>query len=262
MRILITSGGTKIPIDSVRHIGNMSSGTFGSKIAFEALRAGHEVTFLMAKGSKSPLGLRFVGNEPIPAVLKKVASNLKDRLLYGGRLRLREYSDFNSYEEALWSEVNSVHRENAPYDVVVLAAAVSDYDVVNKVDGKIRSKNAMMIELKPLPKLISRFVPQQLIHSERRALLRPSVLVGFKLLVGSTENELCEASYKSITENGCDLVVANDLRDIKADDHKLLLVMPERATRRVLSSKSDPNFLARTVVNAFTDIARARGVKT
>ena len=31
MKILITSGGTKIPIDLVRPITNMSRGTFGSK---------------------------------------------------------------------------------------------------------------------------------------------------------------------------------------------------------------------------------------
>ena len=35
MKILITSGGTKVKIDQVRHIGNMSKGTFGSKIAEE-----------------------------------------------------------------------------------------------------------------------------------------------------------------------------------------------------------------------------------
>jgi phosphopantothenoylcysteine synthetase/decarboxylase len=33
MKILITSGGTKVPIDSVRHIGNFSTGRYGSEIA-------------------------------------------------------------------------------------------------------------------------------------------------------------------------------------------------------------------------------------
>jgi phosphopantothenoylcysteine synthetase/decarboxylase len=43
MKILITSGGTKIPIDTVRDITNMSTGTFGTKIAEECLRKGHDV---------------------------------------------------------------------------------------------------------------------------------------------------------------------------------------------------------------------------
>ena len=33
MKILITSGGTKVPIDDVRSITNMSSGKFGAEIA-------------------------------------------------------------------------------------------------------------------------------------------------------------------------------------------------------------------------------------
>ena len=49
MKILITSGGTKVPIDRVRSITNMSCGTFGSRIAdafysneHEELRIGKE----------------------------------------------------------------------------------------------------------------------------------------------------------------------------------------------------------------------------
>ena len=54
MKILVTSGGTKIPIDRVRDITNMSKGTFGSKIATELLKLNQEVYFLKAKGSRSP----------------------------------------------------------------------------------------------------------------------------------------------------------------------------------------------------------------
>ena len=46
--ILITSGGTKVYIDEVRHVGNMSSGRFGADLAREALRLGHTVIFLYA----------------------------------------------------------------------------------------------------------------------------------------------------------------------------------------------------------------------
>ena len=38
MRVLLTSGGTRVPIDRVRDIRNMSMGTFGSRIALELLR--------------------------------------------------------------------------------------------------------------------------------------------------------------------------------------------------------------------------------
>ena len=49
MKILITSGGTKVSIDRVRSITNMSQGTFGSRIAdaffskgLAAFRTGNE----------------------------------------------------------------------------------------------------------------------------------------------------------------------------------------------------------------------------
>jgi phosphopantothenoylcysteine decarboxylase/phosphopantothenate--cysteine ligase len=48
MKILITSGGTKEPIDPVRYIGNRSSGKMGQALHAAALNAGHEVIFLDA----------------------------------------------------------------------------------------------------------------------------------------------------------------------------------------------------------------------
>ena len=70
MNILVTSGGTKIPIDRVRSITNMSRGTFGSRIADAFWTEGldrmqdhvlgadieqiDKITFFMAKDSKMP----------------------------------------------------------------------------------------------------------------------------------------------------------------------------------------------------------------
>jgi len=181
IKVLITSGGTKIKIDMVRHIGNMSRGTFGSKIADAFCDTGREiqVTFLMAKGSRSPEHL-----EPIP----------------------HYYETFDDYEFQLFGLI----KHEKP-DIIILAAAVSDYGVENFVDGKIRSSEELVIRLKPLPKLIS-FV---------RNVAPKAVICGFKLLVNSTEAELDDACRKSLEQNRLDLVVGNDLRDIKASNHIL-----------------------------------------
>jgi len=197
MKVLITSGGTKIKIDMVRHISNMSKGTFGTKIA-ESFRCelnpaetDHYVKFLMARDSKYPSS---------PFVTKYV------------------YETFEDYERELFDLL-----KNYKPDIVVLAAAVSDYGVENYVDGKIRSKEELVIRLKPLPKLISRvrdYVPN-------------AVICGFKLLVNSTEEELQKACLESLYKNRLDLVVGNDLRDIKNDDHKLLIAHVENLTIKV-----------------------------
>lgn len=71
MNVLITSGGTEIMIDMVRHIGNMSSGTFGSKIALECLKRGDHVTFLKAKNSKSPISTTISDDDNIWNCCKK-----------------------------------------------------------------------------------------------------------------------------------------------------------------------------------------------
>lgn len=98
-------------------------------------------------------------------------------------------------------------------DVVILVAAVSDYVTVAK-DSKIKSDKDMVIELQKAEKIIST-IKKQFPHV---------FLVGFKLVVDQTQQQLVDACWKSIEENGCDLVVGNDLRDIKANKHSVTLV--------------------------------------
>jgi phosphopantothenoylcysteine decarboxylase/phosphopantothenate--cysteine ligase len=48
VRLLVTAGGTREPIDSVRYVGNRSSGRMGFALAHEAARRGAEVTVVAA----------------------------------------------------------------------------------------------------------------------------------------------------------------------------------------------------------------------
>lgn len=185
MKVLVTSGGTKIKIDMVRSITNMSKGTFGAKICKSFVEDDKidEVIFLMAKDSKKPN-------------------------IFDGKLVIYEYVTFEDYAFML----DQILTKTKP-DVVVLAAAVSDYGVENFVDGKIRSKEELVIRLKPLPKLISTV----------RLQVPKAVICGFKLLVNSTKDELLLACRESLEKNNIDLVVGNDLRDIKANNHQLTI---------------------------------------
>jgi phosphopantothenoylcysteine decarboxylase / phosphopantothenate---cysteine ligase len=59
LRVLVTAGGTREPIDSVRYVGNRSSGRMGLALAEEALRRGAEVTLVAANvGLPGPEGVR------------------------------------------------------------------------------------------------------------------------------------------------------------------------------------------------------------
>ena len=53
-RVLVTAGGTREPLDSVRFVGNRSSGRMGVALAAEARRRGADVTLVYANGSVRP----------------------------------------------------------------------------------------------------------------------------------------------------------------------------------------------------------------
>lgn len=209
MKVLMTSGGTKIPIDRVRHIGNMSKGTFPTKIAMVGMSEYKwHLDFLYSEGSKAPHLFEVDATKSSSGQITHQLECIKHTIRLSGGYISPTYKDFESY-------VTELHKQLDQFDpdVVVLAAAVSDYGTV-PVDGKIRTGNALNIELYPLPKIIKTIKEK-----------KPNVLlVGFKLLVGSTDGELIDAAMDSINKNGCDLVVANDLRDIKNDKHRVLLV--------------------------------------
>ncbi len=122
MKLFITSGGTKIPIDRVRNITNMSKGTFGAKIAYEALKQGHDVCFFKAAGSATPMAKNF--NLMDGYDVGKFAAWYNDRAALMSRYSECEYDTFDQYVQGL----ETVMVKENP-DVILLAAAVSDYGV-------------------------------------------------------------------------------------------------------------------------------------
>jgi phosphopantothenoylcysteine decarboxylase / phosphopantothenate---cysteine ligase len=99
-RVLVTAGGTREPVDSVRFLGNRSSGRMGVALAEEARRRGAEVVLLAANLSVPPPH----GVETIPTA---TAESMLDAAL------------------AL-----------PDVDVALLAAAVADYRPVEAIAGK------------------------------------------------------------------------------------------------------------------------------
>lgn len=238
MKILVTSGGTKIPIDKVRNITNMSTGAFGSKIASELLMLDQEVVFYHSVHSETPFTFntdlyKITDCNDFEITRKKLIEKIEFLNKYITNYYQYKYDTFDSYHASL-RDLMALERPS----VVVLAAAVSDYGVESPVDGKIRTKENLTIQLKPLPKVIS-LIKQW----------HPSVkLVGFKMLVDSKEEELIDAAKESIEKNGCDMVVANDLSEIRNNSHRIHIVFKDR----LHSYNADPvdkNFLARIVAS-------------
>jgi phosphopantothenoylcysteine decarboxylase / phosphopantothenate---cysteine ligase len=113
-RILVTAGGTREPIDSVRFLGNRSSGRMGVALAEEARRRGADVVLLAANLQvPAPFGLEVL---PTPT-----ADGMLDAAL-----------------------------AIADFDVALLAAAVADYRPLEAIERK-RPKNdeTWTLELAP-----------------------------------------------------------------------------------------------------------------
>jgi phosphopantothenoylcysteine decarboxylase/phosphopantothenate--cysteine ligase len=112
LRVLVSAGGTREPIDPVRFIGNRSSGRMGIALAEQAARRGAEVTLVAANVSfPAPGGVRRVDVE--------TAAELA---------------------EALGREFDSA-------DVLVMAAAPADFRPRHAAGEKIHRESADKLEL-------------------------------------------------------------------------------------------------------------------
>lgn len=102
LKVLITAGGTREPIDSVRYLGNRSSGRMGYALATEASRRGAEVTVLQAN------------------------------------VNLRQISGVKYLQAGSAAEMHEMASEMLPEtDIVLMAAAVADFKPESIEAGKI-----------------------------------------------------------------------------------------------------------------------------
>lgn len=120
-RVLITSGPTQEPIDSVRFLTNHSSGKMGAALARAALLMGAEVTVVSGPSS-----------EPLPLKAKVISVHSAQEML------------------------EAAAKEASAADLIIGAAAVADYRPASSQKGKMRrTDEKMQIELVPNPDVIA-----------------------------------------------------------------------------------------------------------
>jgi phosphopantothenoylcysteine decarboxylase / phosphopantothenate---cysteine ligase len=177
LKILVTAGGTRMPLDAVRSIVNGSTGRTGAAIATDLAALGHAVTLLTAEGG--------VSAEDIT--------------------RLERYDDFDSFERSLRRLLTE-----ESYDVLVQSAAISDWRPIAAAEhsslGKIDSDtDTLTLRFERTPKLVG------LVRSwSRNPALR---VVAFKLTVGAADAERRRKVAQLLAHEGVVAVVANDLQD-------------------------------------------------
>lgn len=242
MRILITSGGTKVPIDPVRSITNHSTGKFGADIAKAALQVNMDVIYLTSLEGISPFCESFncysINKKDFSThAFKENVVKLQNLHAFSEKYR-KHYTEYRYRNYSEYASLLKKVIENHQPDIVVLAAAVSDYVTENYSSDKIRSHGDLNIKLKTAPKLI---------HDVKK--WKPNVLlIGFKLLLDGTDSELIAAALKSILMHKADLIVANNLRSLEEGRHEIMLVGPNGHFQKI------KNNLAESIVNRITHL--------
>jgi phosphopantothenoylcysteine decarboxylase/phosphopantothenate--cysteine ligase len=116
LRVLVTAGGTREPIDAVRYVGNRSSGRMGFALADEAAALGADVTVVAA-------------NVALPRT---------------PRVSYRDVGTASELREACLQAFPDC-------DVLLMAAAVADFTPTGPAAGKLKKdgRDGLTIELEP-----------------------------------------------------------------------------------------------------------------
>jgi phosphopantothenoylcysteine decarboxylase/phosphopantothenate--cysteine ligase len=180
-QVLVTAGATREPIDAIRFISNPSSGKMGAAIAEAAKVRGAEVVLVAGHMEVTP-------PQGVEVVRVKTAQEMLEAVI--------RYSDW--------------------FDVLISAAAISDFKPKQVAEGKIRRSETgtLVLELEPTPDLLATIRQK-----------RPdALLVGFAAEVG----EPVQGAIEKLKRKGLDLIVANDITEpgsgFGADTNKCVFI--------------------------------------
>jgi phosphopantothenoylcysteine decarboxylase/phosphopantothenate--cysteine ligase len=179
MRVLLTSGATREPIDSIRYISNISTGKTGALIADELHQKGIEIHLVCGQGSVRPIR----------------------------EVQMTEFVSFTDLNEILRLELG-----HSNYDAVIHAAAVSDFSVLNPHSGKISSdQDHLSVQL------VRNFKIVEKLKDYSKGPKNPQI-IAFKLTATSDSQERMRAIQRLSFHPKIDYVVHNDLTEIKSEE--------------------------------------------
>lgn len=164
-KVIVTAGGTVERIDPVRYISNDSSGQMGYAIARAASFYGADVTLISTKRNlKVPLGVDVI------------------------------------YVDSAMNMQKAVNEHFSEADYVVMAAAVSDYRIMNQSEQKIKKEgndSSLQLNLTENPDILATLGKNK----------DKQVLIGF---AAETQN-LQEYAMRKLERKNADWIIANDV---------------------------------------------------
>ena len=167
-KVLMTAGPTIEKIDPIRLITNHSTGKTGVLLASELISAGAKVTLVYGPGiTEPPKGAKIIPVQTVTEMFNEVKKQMKKK-----------------------------------FDIVILAAAASDYIPKNQYSKKIKStKNSLTVELKKAPKIIDYI----------KKLQKNVFLIGFKAETDISKKELVVREKQKLRDSKANMIIANDI---------------------------------------------------
>lgn len=202
MKLLITSGGTSEKIDQVRSITNHSTGKLGALIADSFLAQGDQVTLITTRNAIKPAAH--------PNLTIQIIENVQE--LFEMMKPLVKIHDVLIHSMAV-SDYTPIYMTG--FEQITTSQDLTEFLNKTNKQSKISSKdNYQVLFLKQTPKIISQVKKWN-----------PNIrLIGFKLLVDVSKEELLTVARASLTKNQAEIIVANDLSDISDNQHHAYLV--------------------------------------
>ncbi len=190
-KVVVTSGATREPIDSVRFISNLSSGRTGAMICEALVARGFQVT-------------QVAGVDSVQAA---------------GVARREAFTDHASLDTAL----RRLARDTS-CAAVIHTAAVGDFAVADaQTDAKIASGSEMSVKLQPTYKIIDRIMGY--------AGNPEMILVGFKLTHNPDAGTQAKAARELLKRSRARFVVQNDVSTLADGEEHLFFVHENGSSR-------------------------------
>ena len=182
LRVVVSAGGTREPIDPVRYLGNRSSGRQGVALAAAAARAGADVVLVAANIGPEVLGLVPGGVEILPV---------------GTALELRD----------------AVRGAARDADAVVMAAAVADFRPARPLDVKLKKPPPGPDGAEPVPPALELVANPDVLAGLAADPPRPApgrtLLVGFAAETGDDAGDVLAHGAAKARRKGADLMAVN-----------------------------------------------------
>ena len=182
LRVVVSAGGTREPIDPVRYLGNRSSGRQGAALAAAAKAAGADVVLVAANIGPEVLALVPDGVEIIPV---------------GTALELRD----------------AVRGAARDADAVVMAAAVADFRPARALDVKLKKRPPGPDGAQPAPPALELVANPDVLAGLAADPPRPApgrtLLVGFAAETGDDAGDVLAHGAAKARRKGADLMAVN-----------------------------------------------------